>query len=147
MTNICVSCGHDWEYHRQDGCWYAVKQARPGTNAACPCSASKSYDVHALARELLRASQDKFTRMVLDELDPSRVHNLSFVSTSNPPVRQTAPLRVRCTTCTRPCMMLKESGIDDTTYAGHPSRGACGVPARKWTGSMACDVSQSVVGV
>lgn len=78
MTNICVSCGHDWEYHRQDGCWYAVKQARPGTNAACPCSASKSYDVHALAHDLLLASQDKFMRMVLDELDLSRIPHLEL---------------------------------------------------------------------
>ena len=69
MSDICTSCGHAWEHHQQDGCWYTVKQARPGTNAACPCSASKSYDAQALARDLLLASQDKFTRMILDELD------------------------------------------------------------------------------
>lgn len=73
MSDSCGSCGHDWEYHQQDGCWYMVKQARPGTNAGCPCSASKSYDVQAMARDLLRASQDTFTRMVLDELDLSRI--------------------------------------------------------------------------
>lgn len=78
MSDICVSCGHDWEYHRQDGCWYAVKQARPGTNAACPCSASKSYDVQTLAHDLLLASQDKFMRMVLDELDLSRIPHLEL---------------------------------------------------------------------
>ena len=78
MSDGCGSCGHDWEFHQQDGCWYTVKQARPGTNAGCPCSASKSYDVQALARELLRASQGKFTRMVLDELDLSRITHLEL---------------------------------------------------------------------
>lgn len=78
MTDSCGSCGHDWEYHQQDGCWYTVKQARPGTNAACPCSASKFYDVQALARELLHASQDKFTSMILDELDLSRIPHLEL---------------------------------------------------------------------
>lgn len=78
MSDSCESCGHDWEYHQQDGCWYTVKQARPGTNASCPCSASKSYDVQALARDLLLASQDKFTRMILDELDLSRIPHLEL---------------------------------------------------------------------
>ena len=78
MSDSCGSCGHDWEYHQHDGCWYTVKQARPGTNAACPCSASKSYDVQALARDLLLASQDKFTRMILDELDLSRIPHLEL---------------------------------------------------------------------
>lgn len=78
MSDSCESCGHDWEFHRQDGCRYTVKQARLGTNAGCPCSTSKSYDVQPLARELLRASQDKFTRMVLDELDPSMIPHLEL---------------------------------------------------------------------
>lgn len=78
MSDICVSCGHDWEYHQQDGCWYTVKQARPGTNAACPCSASKSYDIKSLARDLMRASQDEFTRMILDELDLTRIPHLEL---------------------------------------------------------------------
>src|SRR5690606_29905308 len=72
---------------------------------------------------------------------------LSFVSTSKPPERRTAPLRVRCTMCTRPCTILTGSGIADPTYARHPSRGACGAPVRKWTGSRACDASRSVEGV
>ncbi len=78
MSDICESCGHDWELHQQDGCWHTVKQARPGTNAGCPCSASKFYDVQPMVRDLLHASQDKFTRMVLDELDPSRIPHLEL---------------------------------------------------------------------
>lgn len=78
MSDSCESCGHAWELHQQDGCWYTVKQARPGTNAGCPCSASKFYDVQPMARDLLRASQDTFTRMVLEELDLSRIPHLEL---------------------------------------------------------------------
>lgn len=33
----CPSCGHGYEIHSDDGCWFTVTAGRPEKNAVCQC--------------------------------------------------------------------------------------------------------------
>jgi hypothetical protein len=35
--NQCPSCGHGWDIHSDDGCWYTVSRGREGRNLVCAC--------------------------------------------------------------------------------------------------------------
>lgn len=73
MSDSCESCGHDWEFHQPDGCWFAVSQARQGTDTGCPCSVPVVYDTVELSNFLIGEGEDEFKHQVLTEIDPYRI--------------------------------------------------------------------------
>ena len=40
----CPSCGHEWNMHQPEGCWFTVDRGHPSQNLVCPCNMPRRTD-------------------------------------------------------------------------------------------------------